>query len=285
MATTGLWYVEMPVRKSLVYGLISVLSWAAAVGVGYHAIQNLTAGAAVGPPKTAVVVHAPPTSVPSAAPTPIQTPTPLPTSLSIQGVPFTFQAPGMQVVDAAHEEYCEAAAVYMVGQYWGNDHRQRVPAAEAQANMGRMVAWERAAFPRLINLPLADMVLVGQQFYATSNLTAQVVPVDFGVIQQNLAAGRPVILPVMTHGAPGGRAIYPSYGRGNVYHVLVLIGYDAAKGLVYTNDPGLREGLGLPYSWPTLQAAVESQAHTTVDAAHAAVPYQQGSMMLIFQPK
>jgi hypothetical protein len=257
----------------------------AAAGVGYHAWQNLRAGAAAGPPKTAVVVHAPPTSAPSAIPTPIQTPTPLPTSLSIQGIPFTFQAPGMQVVDSAHEEYCEAAAVYMVGQYWGNDHRQRIPAAEAQASMGRMVAWERAAFPRVINLSLADMVQVAQHFYAASNLTAQVVPVDFGVIQQNLAAGRPVIIPVMTHGAPGGRAIYPTYGSGSVYHVIVLIGYDATRGLVYTNDAGLREGLGLPYSWSTLQAAVESQARTTVDAAHAAVPYQQGSMMLILQPQ
>ena len=190
----------------------------------------------------------------------------------------------MQVVDPAHEEYCEAAAVYMVGQYWADDHRQRIPAAEAQANMGRMVAWERASFPREINLSLADMVQVGQHFYPNLNLTGQVVPVDLEVIHQNLAAGRPVIIPVMTHGAPGGRAIYPSYGAGNVYHVIVLIGYDATKGLVYTNDAGLREGLGLPYSWSTLLAAIQSQAHTSVDAAHAAVPYQQGASMLIFQP-
>jgi hypothetical protein len=283
MATTGLWYVEMPVRKSLVFGLISVLSWAAAVGVGYHAWQNLGAGAVGGPPKTAVVVHAPPTSAPSVAPTPLQTPTPLPTSLSIQGVPFTIQAP-FQVWDRAHEEYCEAAAVYMVGQYWGNDHRQRIPPAEADATMGRMVAWERASFPGVVNLPLSDMVLVAQHFYATAKLNAQVVPVDYGVIQQSLAAGRPVIIPVMTHGAPGGWPIYPTYGAGNVYHVIVLIGYDATKGLVYTNDAGLREGLGLPYSWSTLQTAIESQAHTTVDAQHAAVPYQQGSTMLILQP-
>src|SRR5204863_9405191 len=142
---------------------------------GYHAWQNLRAGAVGSPFKTAVVVRAPAATPIPAEPTPTPTPTPLPASLSVQGVPFTFQAPGMQVVDPAHEEYCEAAAVYMVGQYWADDHRQRIPAAEAQANMGRMVAWERASFPREINLSLADMVQVGQHFYPNLNLTGQVV--------------------------------------------------------------------------------------------------------------
>ena len=264
-------------------GLVSVVSWVAAGGVGYHAWQNLQAGAVGGPPKTAVVVQAPQTTPVPVEPVPTPTPTPLPSSLSIKGVPFTIQAP-FQVWDRAHQEYCEAAAVYMVGQYWNNDHRQRVPPAEADATMGRIVAWERATFPGVINLPLSDMVQVGQHFYANLNLQAQVVPVDLGVIQQNLAAGRPVIIPVMTHGGPGGRAIYPTYAAGSVYHAIVLIGYDAAKGIVYTNDPGLREGLGLAYTWSTLQSALEAQAHATVDADGVRVPSQQGTSMLIFQP-
>jgi Peptidase_C39 like family len=275
----------MSVRKSVVFGLISVVCWVAAGGVGYHAWQNLRAGSAGGPPRTAVVVHAPePTPATPVEPTSTPVPTPLPTSLSIQGVPFTIQAP-FQVWDKAHQEYCEAAAVYMVGQYWNNDHRQRIPPAEADAVMGRMVAWERATFPGVINLPLTDMVQVGQHFYPNLNLSAQVVPVDLGVIQQNLADRRPVIIPVMTHGAPGGRPIYPTYAAGSVYHALVLIGYDASRGIVYANDPGLREGLGLAYSWSTLQAALVAQAHTTVDADGVRVPFQQGTSMLIFQPQ
>jgi hypothetical protein len=273
----------MSVRKSAVFGLVALVSWVAAGAVGYHAWQNFRAGAVSGPPRTAVVVQAPtPTS--SAPPTPVPTPTPPPASLSIQGVPFTIQAP-FQVWDRAHQEYCEAAAVYMVSQYWNSDHRQRIPPAEADAAMGQMVAWERATFTGVVNLPLADMGQVAQHFYPNLNLDAQVVPVDLAVIQQNLAAGRPVIIPVMTHGAAGGRAIYPTYAAGSVYHVIVLIGYDTSRGIVYTNDPGLREGLGLPYAWSTLQAALETQAHTTVDAHGARVPSQQGTTMLIFQPR
>ena len=145
----------MPVRKSAVFGLVSLLSWVAAAGVGYHAWQNLSAGAGTGAPKTAVVVHPPPADI-ATVPTPTPSPTPLPTSLVIQGVPFTIQSP-YQVWDRVHDEYCEAAAVYMVGQYWNNDHRANLPQAEAEATMGRFVAWERATFPGVLNLPLLDM--------------------------------------------------------------------------------------------------------------------------------
>ena len=75
-----------------------------------------------------VVVHPPPADI-ATVPTPTPSPTPLPTSLVIQGVPFTIQSP-YQVWDRVHNEYCEAAAVYMVGQYWNNDHRANLPQAQ-----------------------------------------------------------------------------------------------------------------------------------------------------------
>jgi hypothetical protein len=272
----------MPARKSLVYGLLAIVCWVGAAGFGYRYWQNLNAGQPAAPPRTAVVIQAPSDSASAppattAAPTP--TATALPQSLSIQGVPFTIQAP-LQVWDSAHEEYCEAANIYMVGQYWSGDHRALIPPAEADASMGRIVAWERASFPNL-NLSLDQMRQVGAHFYA--GVGAQVVPIDFGVIQQQLAAGRPVIIPVMTHGGPGGARIYPTYGAQNVYHVITLIGYDAARGIVYTNDPGLREGQGLSYSWATLQAAINAVSTTRVDGSGIPVPYQQGPSMLVFQ--
>ena len=65
------------------FGLVSLLSWVAAAGVGYHAWQNLSAGAGTGAPKTAVVVHPPPADI-ATVPTPTPSPTPLPTSLGDQ---------------------------------------------------------------------------------------------------------------------------------------------------------------------------------------------------------
>jgi hypothetical protein len=230
------------------------------------------------PPKTAVVVTAPPSRPPSATPTPTPSPTPVPDSLR-QAVPFTIQAP-FQNWDSAHDEYCEAAAVYMVGQFFQGDARATIPPAEADAAMGGIVSWERSTFPGTVNLSLDQMTQVGAHFYG---LKGQVVPVDFQGIERTLASGLPVIIPVMTHGGPGGSRIYPTYGRENVYHVLVLVGYDNARGpIVYTNDAGLREGAGLGYAWGTLAAAVDAQAHTQSDQAGAAVPMQQGASMLIF---
>ncbi len=265
------------------FALASLLSWVGAAGVGYHGWQNLRAGAPAPAPKTSVVISAPATTAataePSASPTQTPAPTPLPASVLIRTVPFTIQAPS-GVWDRAHEEYCEAAAVYMVGQYFTGDRRVHLPAAEADAAMGRIVGWERSSYPGVLNLPLSDMVQVGAHFY---NLQAQVVPVDLNVIEHSLAAGLPVILPVMTH--PNGVKIYPTYGVDNVYHVLVLTGYDAAQGRFYTNDSGLREGTSLPYQWSVLANANSVMARTRVDQSGIPVPWQQGQVMLIFQSR
>jgi hypothetical protein len=58
---------------------------------------------------------------------------PPPASLLIQTVPFTIQAP-FEKWDPAHEEYCEAAVVYMVGQYLSGDRRGRIPPAPNAVN-------------------------------------------------------------------------------------------------------------------------------------------------------
>ena len=96
-------------------------------------------------------------------------------------------------------------------------------------------------------------------------------PVDLEQIQRSLANGRPVVIPVMTHGM-GGPGISPNYGSHNVYHVIVVTGYDSAKGLLYTNDAGFQQGQNFAYSWSTLSTAIDAQTRT--------VP--QGRVMLVF---
>lgn len=262
---------------------VAVLATAGAGAIGVRDWVRRDATVAKAPPKTSVVVTAPPSATPTPTPaavaTPTPTPTPLPASALIQ-VPFTIQAP-YQNWDAAHQEYCEAAAVYMVGEYYAGHQypKEYIPPATADAAMASIVAWERQTFPGVVNLPLSDMIQDGQQFYG---MTGSVQPLDLSVIQRDLAQGMPVIIPVMTHGGPGGSMIYPTYGTDNVYHVIVLVGYDQAKGIVYTNDAGLREGQNLAYPWATLQTAVASQAQTAVDASGAKVPSTQGTSMLVF---
>jgi hypothetical protein len=119
-----------------------------------------------------------------------------------------------------------------------------------------------------MDLPLTSVASVGTQLFG---LKPTVAPVDLEQIEQNVAAGRPVIVPVMTHGA-GGAKIAPFYGAVDVYHVIVITGYDQTKGLLYTNDAGFIEGQNYAYTWSTLSSAIDAQTRK----------YPQGRVMLVF---
>src|SRR5215467_7040462 len=216
---------------------------------GYRLWRHFLAHASQPPPSAAVVYQAPaPADVPLASPTPTPSPTPLPASVLIK-VPYTSQSPFNQWgAGNVHEEYCEAAALLMMGDFFKGDSRSKIPPAEADGAMGQIVSVERRMFPGVLDLPLSSIGSVGTQLYGLNPIVA---PVDLDAIERNLAQGRPRISPVMTHGA-NGQKISPHYGTDNVYHVIVLIGYDNAKGLLYTNDAGFMEGQNYAYTWNTL---------------------------------
>ena len=216
-------------------------------GVCHHAAQHPAA------PHAAVVFAGPASPVPAVAPTLSPAPSPLPPSVFIK-VPYTVQAP-LGNWDAAHEDYCEAAAVLMYGAYLQGDHREVIPPREADQRMAAMVAWERQSFPHLLNLPLPDVGQVGAHFF---NATPLFDDATLPNIERVLAAGHPVIIPLMTHGAPGGLKINQYYGTLNVYHVLLITGY--GPGYLVTNDAGIGAGENWRYTWTVLDAAMQAQA-------------------------
>lgn len=270
--------------KWALLGLVSLLSWIGAAGVGYHGWQQIKASQAAPPPTAAVVIAAPTgtptpdaTATPAATPTPTPAPTPLPASVLLK-VPFTSQFPFQAQNHGFYEDFCEAAGTLMTGAYWSGDNRALIPGAEADSRMREIVNYERASFgTHQLNLSLADVAQSGNHFYG---LQGQVVALDLDVMKRDLANGRPVIVPLMTHvnGAP----IYPGYGRLAVYHVLLVIGYDTPSGRLYANDAGLYNGEHLSYPWPTILNAATAMTETRVDGAGSAVPYQQGLTMLVF---
>lgn len=255
-------------QKALVIGLAAVVLVAGLGGYGgYRVWRHFRAAVPAPAPRTAVVVQAP-TSTPAAVPAtaaPTPAPTPLPPSVFMK-VPYTSQFP-TGVFGGAYEEYCEAAALLMVGQYFRGDTRDRIPAGEANASMGAIVGAERRDFPGMLDLPLTNIGAVGTQMFG---LRPAISPADPTAIERNLAEGRPVIIPVMTHGAPGGQKISPYYKDPSVYHVVVLTGYDAPKGVFYANDAGFIQGQNWTYPWSTLSAAIDAQAA------------KQGRVMLVF---
>ncbi|HXM58204.1 MAG TPA: C39 family peptidase [Candidatus Dormibacteraeota bacterium] len=257
-------------RKTLLGALIALVALSGAGYSGYRVWRHFQPAAAQPPPRTAVVLTAP-TATPEAPATPTDppTPTPLPPSVFIK-VPYTSQFPysGQWNAGNPHLEYCEAAALLMMSDFFKGDARDRIPPAEADPAMGEIVQAERRTFPGVLDLPLTSIGAVGTQLFS---LRPTVTPVSMEAIERQLAGGRPVIVPVMTHGSNGAK-IAPFYGAGNVYHVIVITGYDSAKSLLYTNDAGFVEGQNYAYSWATLSSAIDA----------ADQKYGQGRVMLVF---
>ena len=248
-----------------------LLAAAILLGVGgystYRLWRHYLANAPRPAPSAAVVYQAP-TPTTTMAPTPTPAPTPLPVSVLVK-VPYTSQSPFNQWgAGNVHEEYCEAAALLMVGDFFKGDNRDQIPKAEADGAMGQIVGVERKMFPGVLDLPLTSIGSVGIQVYG---LHPDVTAVSLDAVEHSLADGRPVIIPVMTHGA-NGQKISPFYGAVNVYHVIVVIGYDNSKGLLYTNDAGFIQGQNYAYTWNTLSTAIDAQT----------LKYPQGRVMLVF---
>src|SRR5215831_16469229 len=152
-------------RKTLVGALIALVAVGGLGYSGYRVWRHFIANAAAPPPKTAVVIAAP-NDTPSAMPA---TPTPVPTlppSVYVK-VPYTSEFPFANEINPKdpHENYCEAAALEMVSQYFKGDTRVFLPAAEADAGMGGIVSVERRTFPGVLDLPLTSVASVGTQMF------------------------------------------------------------------------------------------------------------------------
>jgi hypothetical protein len=199
-------------------------------------------------PKAAVVVQA------GTSPQPVATASdkPLPSSVLIK-VPYTSQAPHNDW--PSHEDYCEAAALVMYAGYLHGDKRETIPPEEADRSMTQVIVWEREQYHSSHpDLTLDQMGETAAHFWQFAPV---VMPADLDSVKRQLAAGHPVVIPVMTHGAPGGQALSPHYGRANVYHVMLITGYDGSQ--VYTNDAGFMQGENQAYQWSVLESAMDAQ--------------------------
>jgi uncharacterized protein YvpB len=138
--------------------------------------------------------------------------------------------------------------------------------------MAQIVQVERQTYPGVLDLSLDKVAAIGKNVY---NLDGQIQPATLDNVKAALASGKPVLIPVNTHGAPGGQKIAPYYGSPGVYHVIVVIGYDGNT--VYANDAGFSQGQRYQYQWSTLESAMDAQASLPK-------PQSQGRVMLTFTP-
>lgn len=174
-------------------------------------------------------------------------PTPLPAS-AVLSIPYTVQAPLQNW--KVFENACEEAAVLMYHDYLEGDQRAQIPAAEADPALRLMEKWQVDNWGADRDLTLDRTGQFAQAYY---NYHYAVLPATVDTITAQLAAGHPVIVPVMTKSLQNNH-----YGRGDVYHEVLIKGY-TPDGVV-TNDAGVQEGKDWFYSWNILFGAIDAQA-------------------------
>jgi hypothetical protein len=161
-------------------------------------------------------------------------------------VPFTTQAPSGNW-DADHEEFCEEAAILMVGRYYQGRGFKDVN--DKESALQEIKKWE------VENL--------GFYFDTTAAENAKILEGIYGVKVELLK--NPTITQIKTAIAAGHPVIVPSAGRelgnpnfktpGPIYHNLVIRGYTKDSKFI-TNDPGTRKGEEYIYDQYVLMAAI-----------------------------
>lgn len=184
-------------------------------------------------------------------------------------VPFTTQAPLNNW--AEHQESCEAANLTMLYLYWNKDQSVVVDPRTADSWIATIDSWK----------PSADLNdnQVGELASNHWGFTYMLVPNDRQVIAQQLAAGRPLLAEVRTHGLGNGH--YPGYYNHyeqtgwSVPHFVTIIGYDATG--VWLNDPGISWGRGYHITYEQLTHAIDD-----LDQHHPSL--NLGQVLLLIAP-
>jgi hypothetical protein len=206
-----------------------------------HALNSGQLGSLKPVQNPAVVPH--PTASASVSPSPLAPP-----PNAVLSVPYTVQAPlnNWKVFENA----CEEAAILMYHDYLEGDQRAQLPPAEVDPALRALQKWQVDNWGAEQDLTLDR---TGQLAQATYGYHYAVLPATQETITTQVAAGHPVIVPVMTKSLQNNH-----YGRGDVYHEVLIKGY-TPDGVV-TNDAGIQEGKDWFYSWKILFGAIDAQA-------------------------
>lgn len=161
-------------------------------------------------------------------------------------VPFTTQAPTANW-DFPYQEACEEASAIMVDAFY-RERTGRIPAAEAEDLINKVVAYEKATLGFYEDTTAAQTAAFIKGYFKYDNVIVKPLtsPND---IKQAIALGYPVIVPF------AGKLLgNPNFRNGGPpYHMLVIRGYTPK--VFITNDPGTRNGMQYTYTYDTVMNA------------------------------
>lgn len=163
-------------------------------------------------------------------------------------VPFTSQAPTGNWSDPRQEDGCEEASLLMAW-LWIND--KGITPSEAEKAIIDMSDFETAHYGNYNDLDAADTAKLMTDYYGYTKLEVKYNP-SIEDIKNSLRAGKLVLVP-----ANGQYLGNPHYkAPGPTTHMLVIKGFNDAKGQFITNDSGTQYGKSYVYAYQTLYKAM-----------------------------
>ncbi|MDP3771758.1 MAG: C39 family peptidase [bacterium] len=172
---------------------------------------------------------------------------PLPSRAVVSGVPFTVQAP-FGNWRQPWQDFCEEASVVMAAHFVLD---LPLTPAVAEQEMQIIRQYEELVYRRSRDTSADETAGILQKLYGLKNI--QVLPVAASDdLKKELVMGRLVIIPV------AGRLLKNPHftSPGPNYHMVVVSGYDDARGIFITHDPGTRWGKGYTYGQKLLFGAI-----------------------------
>lgn len=162
-------------------------------------------------------------------------------------VPFTSQAPFGNWA-RPWQDFCEEASLVMAAHFV---LRLPLTPQAAAAEMQIIKRYEELVFGRSKDTSIEETAGILRGLFGFKNVSTKVIASGED-IKKELAAGRLVIMPA------AGRMLKNPYftAPGPLYHMLVIRGFDDARNVFITNDPGTRRGEGFAYNQKVLFAAL-----------------------------
>jgi len=175
-------------------------------------------------------------------------------------VPFTSQAPAGDWSEP-WQNACEETSIYMVSSFYANDSIKR---DEAVAKIKEIlkVKNQEIKVSKDESLATISQLIVDLDLPWTTEIVSDPTKEQ---LKTELAAGRPIIVPVFAPDLKNPKSASPDY------HVLVLTGYDDTKGEFIINDPGTSSGEGLRIPYDTFMNAIHDLDSKNYKAGKKAV--------------
>lgn len=156
----------------------------------------------------------------------------------VLSVPFAVQAP-FGDWSQPWQDFCEEASVVMVAHFvW------QLPLVPGMAELEMQIIqqYENVVFRRNRDTSAEETASILRKLYGLKNISVQSVGSTAG-IKREIQNGKPVIVPA------AGQMLENPYFKapGPLYHMLVITGFDDAKNIFITNEPGTRRGESFAY--------------------------------------